>query len=211
MKIKWIEQLEEDLNSLSIYGNKNYINLAASHDFGGILRFLRLETERGQVTLPMIIKSVGRGVYEGSSPYGYSGVNGRWDLDEEEFEELSEFLKTSNIIAVFIRHYPLVNDANLKTKKHLTLDRHTYAFCFSEAKAFPQLIQCFKKKVRWEIKKGLDHIGAIVINSIRNISYEDLYMICDTNDETKVTSHSYSSILYKDLYKKLKDESQRES
>jgi hypothetical protein len=93
-----------------VYHLPSYVRLAALHD-GGEPRAAYVEDGAARLLLPLLVRRAGRGLLDGTSPYGYPGplVSGPAGFARQAWDAVAERLRAEGLVSLFVRLHPLLN------------------------------------------------------------------------------------------------------
>jgi GNAT acetyltransferase-like protein len=92
------------------YHLPSYVRLSATYD-GGEPRAVYAEDGAFRLLLPLIVRPAGRGMLDGTSPYGYPGplVSGPRTFARSAWGAVRERLRAAGLVSLFVRLHPLLD------------------------------------------------------------------------------------------------------
>ncbi len=96
-----------------VYHLPSYVEVAAGHE-GGVARAVLVQDAGRSMLLPLVIRDLGGGATDATSPYGYPGPIGT-DVEDPDFlatalAHASEALREVGAVTLFVRFHPMLNE-----------------------------------------------------------------------------------------------------
>ena len=179
LNLRWTD-LPGGIISSSIYAESDYLRMFA--DTGATLKVLEGLHEGQRFTLPLLIRHLEDGVYEGLSAYGYGGITA---LTPPSLplnpDPIQAFLQKEGIIGIFLRHSPFLANQTWLPPTHSEYNRTCYTRNLRPGMDLDQFSQEVDQKLRWSInharKAGLQVSFSQVDQLLQKdlLSFQELY------------------------------------
>ena len=157
-----------------IYMHERYQLLIAGYDGCQARILVCCDGERTSF-LPLLVKEIGKGLYEAYSAYGYGGFLGELVLSNNDIVALKSYLAEEGIVALFLRHSPFLSNQLLLPNGLSSLNRYTYISDLRVDNSFADHLMRAPQKLRWSanyaLRAGLD----VVFHSLDHCSSEKIY------------------------------------
>ena len=135
-----------------IYFEANYLRLFSTFNQTQ-LKVLRIDASNGTAYLPLELTSLGNGKWEAASSYGYGGLWAEhlFPLSVHDWDALINFLATEQIICVFLRHAPFIQNQLYWPIDKRKSNRKTYARLLERDTSMEQFCVQIDQKLRWSV------------------------------------------------------------
>jgi len=149
LDISFCNKIESE--NIPVYFTSEYQKIFADYD-GSYPNILKVSKDSGTLYLPILIHPIAD-FFEAYTAYGYGGF---WSesgivLNEEDLEQIKEFLRSQKIIDLFVRNSPFLENQRIIPDNYNSLNRITYIVNLSHEDSFELFKARVNQKIRWAV------------------------------------------------------------
>jgi len=139
---------------IPIYFKNEYQNIFAKYDHSELI-ILKIQKNSTIFYLPLLIHPIDS-FFEAYSSYGYGGFWSKSEdiLLEEEFNLIKDFLSNQNIIDIFVRNSPFLENEKIIPQRYNSLNRTTYMVTLNKFEDFEEIKLKVNQKIRWAVNQA---------------------------------------------------------